>query len=67
LIDDQRILEDVDDIDASVESIRREFLEGFRAVALIDRPAVALFGSARIGEGHPAYEAARASPAGAAA
>ena len=29
-------------------------------VAQIDRPAVTLFGSARVGAGHPAYEAARA-------
>jgi uncharacterized protein (TIGR00730 family) len=57
--DERHILEDVDDLDASVEAIRREFYEGFRQVERIRRPAVALFGSARIDEGHPAYEAAR--------
>ena len=30
-------------------------------MAKIDRPAVTLFGSARVREGHPAYEAARAT------
>jgi uncharacterized protein (TIGR00730 family) len=60
VIDEQRILQDIDDLEASVESIRQEFLEGFRQVERIQRPAVALFGSARIHDGHPAYEAARA-------
>src|SRR5262249_32948142 len=36
-----------------------EFLQGFEAVARIDRRAVSLFGSARVHEGHPAYEEAR--------
>jgi uncharacterized protein (TIGR00730 family) len=60
VIDERRILQDVDEIAASVESIRDEFLEGFRQVARITRPAVALFGSARVTEEHPAYAAARA-------
>ena len=60
MIDDRRILERRDDLLAAVEMIREEFLEGFRQVERIDRPAVALFGSARVAEGHPAYEAARA-------
>jgi uncharacterized protein (TIGR00730 family) len=60
VIDDQQILQDVDDLEASVESIRQEFLEGFRQVERIQRPVVALFGSARVPEGHPAYESARA-------
>ena len=59
MIDEQRILSDVDDLEASVEAIRREFYEGFEQVARITRPAVALFGSARVAEGHPAYEGAR--------
>jgi hypothetical protein len=59
-VDEQRILSDVDDLEASVESIRSEFYEGFEQVARITRPAVALFGSARVGEGNPAYDAARA-------
>ena len=59
MIDEQQILADLDDLALSVESIRREFLEGFLYVQKIQRPAVALFGSARVEEGHPAYEAAR--------
>ena len=39
--------------------IADEFRAGFERVAPIDRPAVALFGSARISEEHPAYAAAR--------
>jgi uncharacterized protein (TIGR00730 family) len=58
--EERHILEDVDDLDASVEAIRQEFYEGFKQVERIRRPAVALFGSARVEEGHPAYEAARA-------
>ena len=48
------------DIDASVAKIEAEFRAGFEKVALIDRPAVALFGSARVREGSPPYESARA-------
>jgi uncharacterized protein (TIGR00730 family) len=61
VIEEQRILQDADDLEASVEAIAREFREGFEEVARIGRPAVALFGSARIAEGHPVYEAARAT------
>jgi uncharacterized protein (TIGR00730 family) len=59
-MDDQRILDtaEVDPADA-VERIAEEFRAGFGEVDKIDRPAVALFGSARIGEDHPAYAAAR--------
>jgi uncharacterized protein (TIGR00730 family) len=60
VIDERNILEDGDDLEASVESIAREFREGFEQVARIGRPAVALFGSARVPEGHRAYEQARA-------
>jgi uncharacterized protein (TIGR00730 family) len=56
-VDDRRILER--DGDDPVEAIAREFREGFAVVDRIGRPAVTLFGSARIGEEHPAYEAAR--------
>jgi uncharacterized protein (TIGR00730 family) len=59
-LDEQRILQDVLDVEASLEAIRREFLEGFLQVARIRRPAVAMFGSARVADGHPAYESARA-------
>jgi uncharacterized protein (TIGR00730 family) len=58
-VDEQRLLdtEQVDPPDA-VEQIAEEFRAGFAQVERIDRPAVALFGSARIGEDHPAYAAA---------
>ena len=59
-VDEQHILSDADDLDESVEAIRREFYEGFEQVARITKPAVALFGSARVPAGHPAYESARA-------
>jgi uncharacterized protein (TIGR00730 family) len=59
-VDDRRILQDEDhDIDRAVALIADEFREGFLRVAQIDRPAVTVFGSARIGESHPAYIAAR--------
>jgi len=48
------------DIDASVAKIEAEFRAGFEKVALIDRPAVTMFGSARVPEGSGPYEAARA-------
>ncbi len=38
--------------------IASEFLAGFQAVDGIDRPAVSVFGSARIREGSPVYDAA---------
>ena len=60
-MEDRRLLErrDGDDLLVDADRIRNEFLEGFRAVERIDRPAVTLFGSARVDEGHPAYEEAR--------
>jgi uncharacterized protein (TIGR00730 family) len=60
-VEDRKLLErrDGDDLLANADRIRDEFLEGFRAVEQIDRPAVTLFGSARVGETHPAYEEAR--------
>src|SRR6476660_438487 len=60
-MEDRRLLErrDGDDLLSDADRIRNEFLEGFRAVERIDRPAVTLFGSARVEEGHPAYEEAR--------
>jgi hypothetical protein len=59
-MDERRILDtaQVDPADA-VEQIAEEFRAGFAEVDKIDRPAVALFGSARIGQDHPAYAAAR--------
>src|SRR6266850_6482699 len=60
-MEDRRLLErrEGEDLLADADRIRNEFLEGFRAVERIDRPAVTLFGSARVDEGHPAYEEAR--------
>jgi uncharacterized protein (TIGR00730 family) len=60
--DDQRILDTrVADPEGALDRITAEFRAGFAEVDRIDRPAVALFGSARIGENHPAYAAARAT------
>lgn len=42
-----------------VALIAAEFLAGFQAVQRIDRPAVSIFGSARVDETSPIYEAAR--------
>ncbi|MEP6892724.1 MAG: TIGR00730 family Rossman fold protein [Gaiellaceae bacterium] len=42
-----------------VSLIAAEFLAGFEAVDRIDRPAVSIFGSARVEEGSPIYDAAR--------
>ena len=59
-MDDRRLLEArTDDIERDVARIADEFRAGFERVAQIDRPAVALFGSARVAEEHPAYAAAR--------
>jgi uncharacterized protein (TIGR00730 family) len=62
LTDDRQILDrpSEGDIDVSVEKIASELRAGFEAVARIDRPAVTLFGSARVAEGSAPYEAARA-------
>ena len=43
-----------------VQMIADEFRRGFQAVEKIDRPAVSVFGSARVAEGEPFYELARA-------
>ncbi len=59
-MDDRELLEArTDDIEREVARIADEFRAGFERVAQIDKPAVALFGSARITEEHPAYDAAR--------
>jgi uncharacterized protein (TIGR00730 family) len=46
---------------ADVSLIASEFLAGFQLIQQIDRPAVSIFGSARIDEGSPTYERARAT------
>jgi hypothetical protein len=44
-----------------ISLIASEFLAGFQAIQKIDRPAVSIFGSARIREGSATYESARAA------
>lgn len=44
-----------------ISLIASEFLAGFQVVQRIDRPAVSVFGSARVREGSRAYELARAA------
>ncbi|HSF61517.1 MAG TPA: TIGR00730 family Rossman fold protein [Gaiellaceae bacterium] len=46
---------------ADVSLIASEFLAGFQFVHRIDRPAVSIFGSARVREATPTYESARAT------
>jgi len=59
--DDRKILDTgTSDIDESVARIAAEFRAGFEKVAEIDRPAVALFGSARVRDGSEPYAWARA-------
>jgi uncharacterized protein (TIGR00730 family) len=59
-MDDRRILAaDELDLRRHTALIADEFREGFEAVAQIDRPAVSIFGSARVPEHDPAYVAAR--------
>jgi uncharacterized protein (TIGR00730 family) len=59
-VDDRKILDQpTPDIEASVAKIAEEFRMGFDKVAQIKRPAVALFGSARVPEGSKPYEEAR--------
>jgi uncharacterized protein (TIGR00730 family) len=59
-VDDKRILESEDGAARlHVRQIADEFFQGFSAVEQIARPAVSIFGSARVREGHPTYAAAR--------
>ena len=46
-------------LEAQVTLIAQQFRAGFAAVERIGRPGVTIFGSARVGEQHPAYAAAR--------
>jgi predicted Rossmann-fold nucleotide-binding protein len=58
--EDRAILERVEtDLDKHVAMIAQEFRDGFEAVDAIGRPAVTVYGSARITAGDPAYERAR--------
>jgi uncharacterized protein (TIGR00730 family) len=63
-VEDRRILESretASELEAHVALIADEFRRGFEAVDRIDRPAVTIFGSARVREGSPAYEEVRAA------
>ena len=60
MTDDRKILDTgTSDIEESVGRIAAEFRAGFEKVAEIDRPAVALFGSARVHDGSEPYASAR--------
>ena len=64
MIEDRRILEaeaTASELDDHVGRIAGEFRQGFEAVDRIPKPAVTIFGSARVHEGDPPYEQARAA------
>jgi uncharacterized protein (TIGR00730 family) len=59
-VEDRRILESDDGADQlNVRRIADEFFQGFDVVADLPTPAVSIFGSARVDEGHSAYDTAR--------
>ena len=60
-MEDRRLLDQREDGDLAghVQRIAEEFRQGFVAVERIGRPAISVFGSARVREGHPAYDQAR--------
>ena len=59
-MEDQRLLERThEDLTNDVALIAAEFLSGFQKVLQINRPAVSIFGSARVREGSEAYRDAR--------
>jgi uncharacterized protein (TIGR00730 family) len=59
---DRRLLRRTDEaLAGDISLIASEFLAGFQAVQKIDQPAVSIFGSARIKEGTPTYDSARAT------
>ena len=59
-MEDRRVLERThSDLANDVSIIASEFLGGFQKVLEIDRPAVSIFGSARVPEGSAPYESAR--------
>ena len=62
LMDDRRVLERThEDLANDVAVIASEFLGGFQKVLEIDRPAVSIFGSARVREESEPYRQARAT------
>jgi uncharacterized protein (TIGR00730 family) len=59
---DRRMLRRTEEtLAGDISLIASEFLAGFQVVEQIDRPAVSIFGSARVLEGTPTYESARAT------
>jgi uncharacterized protein (TIGR00730 family) len=59
-LDDRRILDSDDGAERlHARRIGDEFFSGFEAVADLPKPAVSIFGSARVREDHSAYESAR--------
>jgi uncharacterized protein (TIGR00730 family) len=64
-MEDRKLLDQthhgLDELRAKTAHIAQEFYDGFEAVERIDRPAVSIFGSARVPEGDPAYVSARAT------
>jgi uncharacterized protein (TIGR00730 family) len=63
--DDRRLLDQAHEEAAALRGhtarIAEEFYNGFEAVEQIDRPAVSIFGSARVREGSEPYDDARAA------
>ncbi|MEO8290734.1 MAG: TIGR00730 family Rossman fold protein [Gaiellaceae bacterium] len=58
-MDDRRLLQSDDGAERQhVALIADEFYEGFEAVSMLAKPAVSIFGSARIRDSHPYYAAA---------
>ena len=61
-MDDRRVLERThEDLANDVAVIASEFLGGFQKVLEIHRPAVSIFGSARVREDSELYRQARAT------
>jgi uncharacterized protein (TIGR00730 family) len=63
-MEDRQMLEaheDAAELRRHTATIADEFFAGFEAVDAIDRPAVSIFGSARVREGSDAYAAARST------
>jgi hypothetical protein len=59
-MDDRRMLDSNEpDVERALSKIEQEFREGWALLAELDRPAVTIFGSARIPESDPSYVAAR--------
>ncbi|HYZ17926.1 MAG TPA: TIGR00730 family Rossman fold protein [Gaiellaceae bacterium] len=58
-MDDRRLLSSDSALPRNLISIAEEFRAGFEAVDRIDRPAVSIFGSARVAEDSPPYQAAQ--------